>query len=230
VLDVRSDANFPLLSRPRRHPYTEGIEKITCLGETNFRNQQKRFGIKHADRRHHTYIIGRTGTGKSTLIANHIRQDFIAGHGLALLDPHGDLVEQVLRHVPEERKSDLIYFDATDPVCVLAFNPLELTQASTKTLVASGLISVFKKIWSESWGPRMEYILRNIFLALLDQPGSTLLDVPRLLGDPIFARTWSQESKTRRSGVSGCTSIKNSRPTSAPRPSRPSRTKSASSW
>ena len=162
------------------------METITCLGETNFRNEHKRFGIMRADRRHHTYIIGKTGTGKSTLIANLARQDIVHGEGLALLDPHGDLIEQVLQQVPEEHKSDLVYFDATDPACALAFNPLEVTQPGTKPLVASGLISVFKKIWSESWGPRMEYILRNVFLALLDQPGSTLLDVPRLLDDADF--------------------------------------------
>ena len=183
--EVPAQAPFPLLSGTHLHPYAEGMEKITCLGETNFRNQHKRFGIKHADRRHHVYVIGRTGTGKSTLIANMCQSD-LHGHGLALLDPHGDLVEEVLRRVPEERKSDLIYFDATDPACSIALNPLEVPQPGTKPLVASGLISVFKKIWSESRGPRMEYILRNVFLALLDQPGSTLLDVPRLLDDRDF--------------------------------------------
>jgi hypothetical protein len=162
------------------------MEKITSLGETNFRNQHKRFGIKHADRRHHTYIIGRTGTGKSTLIANLARQDMVNDEGLALLDPHGDLVEELVRSVPEARRSDLIYFNATDPASALAFNPLELTPSASKPLVASGLIAVFKKIWPESWGPRMEYILRNVLLALLDLPGSMLLDVPRLLDDAEF--------------------------------------------
>lgn len=156
------------------------------LGETNFRNQHQRFGIKCADRRHHLHLVGKTGTGKSSLIANLVRQDVAHGEGLALLNPHGDLVEELARSVPDSRKSDLIYFNATDPACPLAFNPLEVTQPGTKALVASGLISVFKKIWAESWGPRMEYILRNVFLALLDQPGSTLLDVPRLLDDPDF--------------------------------------------
>src|SRR5438128_7480304 len=88
--------------------------RITALAETNFRNQRHRFGIKRADRRAHMYIIGKTGTGKSTLIANLAHRDSIHGEGFALLDPHGDLVEQVLRFVPEERKSDLIYFNVTD--------------------------------------------------------------------------------------------------------------------
>jgi hypothetical protein len=162
------------------------MEKITCIGETNFRNHRQRFGIKHADRRQATYIIGRTGTGKSTLIANLARQDIARGEGLAILDPHGDLVEELVRSVPEHRRSDLIYFNATDLASALAFNPLEITPSTSKPLVASGLIAVFKKIWPDSWGPRMEYILRNVLLALLDLPGSTLLDVPRLLDDAEF--------------------------------------------
>src|SRR3989454_5140784 len=162
--------------------------KITAVAVTNFRNDHRRFGIKRADRRAHLYVIGKTGTGKSTLIANLARQDLVHGEGFALLDPHGDLVEQVLRSVPEERQRDLIYFNVPDTAHPVAFNPLESTQAALRPLVASGLISVFKKIWAESWGPRMEYILRNALLALLDLPSSTLLDVPKLLDDLTFRR------------------------------------------
>src|SRR6266699_1945084 len=166
------------------------MDEITCLGETNVRNHRRRFGIKRADRRHHLYLVGKTGTGKSTMIANLARQDIANGEGLALLDPHGDLVEELARSVLETtndaRKSDLIYFNPSDPASALAFNPLEVTGSTSKPLVASGLIAVFKKIWPESWGPRMEYILRNVLLALLDLPGSTLLDVPRLLDDADF--------------------------------------------
>src|SRR5712691_4932276 len=160
--------------------------RITALAVTNFRNDHRRFGIKRADRRAHMYIIGKTGTGKSTLIANLARQDLVHGEGFALLDPHGDLVEQVLRALPEERQRDLICFNVPDTAHPLAFNPLESGQPALKPLVASGLISVFKKIWAESWGPRMEYILRNALLALLDLPGCTLLDIPRLLDDLAF--------------------------------------------
>src|SRR2546426_6052562 len=162
--------------------------KITAVAVTNFRNDHRRFGIKRADRRAHLYVIGKTGTGKSTLIANLARQDLVHGEGFALLDPHGDLVEQVLRSVPEERQRDLIYFNVPDTAHPLAFNPLESTQAALRPLVASGLISVFKKIWTESWGPRMEYILRNALLTLLDLPDSTLLDIPKLLDDSTFRR------------------------------------------
>src|SRR2546428_7932967 len=132
------------------------------------------------------HAIGKAGTGKSTLIANLTHQDLVHGEGFALLDPHGDLCEQVLEFVPEERRSDLIYFNVPDTAHPLAFNPLESGQPALKPLVASGLISVFKKIWAESWGPRMEYILRNALLALLDLPASTLLDIPRLLDDDAF--------------------------------------------
>ena len=163
-------------------------EKITVVAETNFRNQHHRFGIKRADRRAHMYIIGKTGTGKSTLIANLAHQDLVHGEGVALLDPHGDLVEHVLRLVPEERRGDLIYFNVPDTAHPIGFNPLESTDPAYKPLVASGLISVFQKIWAESWGPRMEYILRNAILALLDVPGRTLLDIPRLLDEPAFRR------------------------------------------
>src|SRR5947209_7490636 len=160
--------------------------RITLLAETNFRNQHRRFGIKRADRRAHTYLIGKTGTGKSTLIANLARQDALHGEGFALLDPHGDLVEQVLRFIPQERQHDLVYFNVPDTAHLLAFNPLEASQVGFRPLVASGLISVFKKIWAEFWGARMEYVLRNTLLALLEFPGSTLLDVPRMLDDATF--------------------------------------------
>src|SRR5437773_10316422 len=162
--------------------------RITALAVTNFRNDRRRFGIKRADRRAHVYIIGKTGTGKSTLIANLAYQDLVHGEGFVLLDPHGDLVEQVLRAVPPERQADLIYFNAPDTGHPLAFNPLECSQAALRPLVASGLISVFKKMWAESWGPRLEFILRNALLALLDLPASTLLDIPKLLDDAAFRR------------------------------------------
>ncbi|SRR6266550_2191352 len=114
------------------------MEKINVLGETNFRNHRRRFGIKRADRRHHLYLIGKTGTGKSTMIANLARQDVAHGEGLALLDPHGDLVEELARSVRETsndaRKSDLIYFNPTDPASALAFNPLEFTSSTSKPL------------------------------------------------------------------------------------------------
>jgi hypothetical protein len=167
---------------------TQPAEKITYFATTDFRHKEARFGIKRADRRAHMYVLGKTGTGKSTLLETLIRQDLSGGHGLALLDPHGDLVEKVLSGMPEERRGDLLYFDATDAAHPLGFNPLESVAAKYRPLAASGLISVFQHIWADSWGPRLEHILRNAILALLEQPSATLADVPRLLNDPAYRK------------------------------------------
>jgi len=162
--------------------------RITVIGETNFRHHHMRFGIKRLDRMAHMYLLGQTGSGKSTLIANLALQDARNGEGFALVDPHGDLVGRVRELLPEKRLPDLVYFNVPDVGRPLAFNPLAVGDPHLRPLVASGLISILKKIWPESWGPRMEYILRNVLLALLDFPESTLLDVPRLLDDADFRR------------------------------------------
>lgn len=117
-----------------------------------------------------------------------MKQDIQAGQGIALLDPHGDLVERILANLPEDRKDDLIYFNVPDFKHPLAFNPLERVSPEKRPLAASGLLEVFKKLWTDSWGPRMEHILRNALLALLDQPQATLADVLRLLADRDFRR------------------------------------------
>jgi len=132
------------------------------------------------------YIIGKTGTGKSTLIENMVISDIKAGNGLALIDPHGDLAEDVLRFVPKRRIDDVIYFNPADMEYPVAFNPLERVHPDYHHLVTSGLISVFKKVWSEFWGPRLEHILRHSILTLLEYPDSTLLDIPRLLTNKDF--------------------------------------------
>ena len=163
-------------------------DPITVIAQTNFRNARTRFGIKQADRRSHMYIIGKTGTGKSTLLETLIRQDIRNGHGLALCDPHGDLVGRVLERMPEERRKDLIYFNAPDAARPLGFNPLEGVSPSKRPLAAAGMLEVFRKIWSDSWGPRLEHILRNALLALLDQPQATLADILRLLDDRGFRK------------------------------------------
>lgn len=163
--------------------------RITLIGRTNFRNERRAFGIKEADRRAHMYIVGKTGTGKSTLLETMVRQDIGAGHGLALFDPHGDLIERVLAWMPERRKDDLIYFNVPDAARPLGFNPLQNVPAEKRGLAASGILEVFKKIWADSWGPRLEHILRNALLALLDQPQATLADVLKLLDEPGFRRS-----------------------------------------
>ncbi len=159
---------------------------LTLLAETDYHNLHRPFGIRRADRRAHLHVIGKTGTGKSTLIANLCRQDILNGEGLALLDPHGDLVETVIRMVPPDRQNDLIYFNVPDRKHPLAFNPLDVASEAAKPLAASALISAFKKLWADSWGPRTEYLLRNALLTLLDLPQRTLSDIPKLFDDAGF--------------------------------------------
>ena len=161
-------------------------ERITILGQTNYRNVRRKFGIKPGDRRRHTYIVEKTGMGKSTLLLNCIVQDIWNGNGVAVLDPHGDLVERVLDYIPPRRINETIYFNPADVEYPIAFNPLYHTDPNQKHLVASGLVQVFKKIWSDSWGPRLEYVLRNAILALLEGQGHTLLAVTRMLVDDRF--------------------------------------------
>ncbi len=154
---------------------------ITVFAETNFRNQRKRFGIKQKDRQRHTYIIGKTGMGKTTLLENMIISDIINGEGCCYVDPHGDTAEKILNYIPSNRINDVIYFNPADIDFPIAFNILEAVDEKSKHLIASGLVGVFKKQFADSWGPRLEYILRNAVLALLDYPGSTLLGVMRIL-------------------------------------------------
>jgi len=158
-------------------------EHITLFAETNFRNQKRRFGIKTDDRRRHMYIIGKTGMGKTTLIETLILSDIIKGHGCCLIDPHGDTAEKLLDFIPTHRINDLIYFNPADTDFPVGFNILETDNDDQKPLIASGLMGVFKKIWPDVWSARMEYILMNCVLALLDYPGATLLGINRLLVD-----------------------------------------------
>ena len=138
------------------------------------------------ERRRHLYIVGQTGTGKSTLLLNLIRQDLLAGEGLALLDPHGDLAEAALAHVPRARTNDFVYLNPADLERPIGFNPLSRVPDDLKPIVADGVVSAFRHVWPDSWGPRLDYILTNAVRALLDVPGATLLMLPRLLIDEPF--------------------------------------------
>ncbi|GIW65292.1 MAG: hypothetical protein KatS3mg093_271 [Candidatus Parcubacteria bacterium] len=158
-------------------------QDVVYFGRTNFRGVNRLFGIKRVDRRQHMYVIGKTGTGKSALLHNLIIQDIANGEGLCVVDPHGELVEGILEKIPEERIDDVIYFDPSDIEYPIGFNVLELPDPKYKHLVASGLMGIFTKIWANVWSARMEYILNNAILALLDTPNSTLMGINRILTD-----------------------------------------------
>jgi type IV secretory pathway TraG/TraD family ATPase VirD4 len=162
--------------------------RLTYIARTNFHSDARVFGIRQADRRAHMYIVGKTGTGKSTLLETLIGQDVASGQGLALLDPHGDLVERIWEKVPKERRGDCIYFNVPDRQHPLGFNPLERVPAVKRPLAASQLLEAFKKLWAQFWGPRSEHILRNALLALLEQPEAMLADVLRLFDDATFRK------------------------------------------
>src|SRR3989339_146032 len=168
-------------------PVTQhNISDITYFAETNFRGQKRRFGIKIDDRRRHMYLIGKTGMGKTTLMEQMIISDIYNGHGVGLVDPHGDFVEKILDYVPSNRINDIIYFNPADQEHPIGFNVMEAIDPRHKHLVASGLMGVFKKIWPDVWSPRMEYILNNCILALLEYPDSTLLGINRMLSDKSY--------------------------------------------
>jgi len=163
-------------------------EKITIFAETNFRNSNVKFGIKTDDRRRHMYFIGKTGMGKSTVLENMIIQDIQNNKGVCVVDPHGDLVEKVINFVPPHRINDVLYFNPSDLEYPVGFNVLEKVSPEQRHLVVSGLLGVFQKIWADSWGPRLEYVLHHAISALLEYPGSTLLGIMRILTDKAFRK------------------------------------------
>lgn len=183
---VRSKKIEPPNDLPR--PSSDVESPVTGFGRTNFRGIDVQFGIKTLDRRRHMYIIGKTGMGKSVLLENMIYADIQAGRGVAVVDPHGDLAESVLNFVPSWRTNDVIIIDPSDRDWPIAFNMLENIDPSLNTIVASGLVGIFKKIYAESWGPRLEHILRNTVLSLLEYPNTTMLGIPRILQDSDFRK------------------------------------------
>jgi len=162
---------------------------VTYLARSDFRNAQQLFGIKREDRFSHVYIIGKTGTGKSTLLEAMALQDLQLGHGFALVDPHGDLVERIADRIPPERLLDVVYLDAADPTQPYGYNPLRHVRHDRIALAASGVMEVFAKMWPEAWGVRMEHILRNVLMALLEQPSATLHDVLRIISDTKYRKS-----------------------------------------
>src|SRR5580704_16879265 len=162
---------------------------VLRIGRIDFREDKRSFGIKNEDRFSHVYIIGKTGTGKSTLLESMAVQDLERGNGFALVDPHGDLVERIADRIPPERLLDVVYLDATDPTQPYGYNPLRHVRHDRIALAASGMMGVFAKMWPEAWGVRMEHILRNVLMALLEQPSATLHDVLRIISDTKFRKS-----------------------------------------
>lgn len=164
------------------------VEEICLFAQTNFRNQMRKFGIKTDDRRRHMYVIGKTGMGKTTMLENMVLHDIYNGHGIGIVDPHGDFAEKILDFIPAHRINDVVYFNPSDGDNPLGFNVLEVHSEEQKFLVAAGLMGVFKKIWPDVWSGRMEYILNNVLLALLDSQGSTLMGINRMLSDKKYRK------------------------------------------
>lgn len=177
---------------PTHHLKKEGEqqkkEEDVCLfGKTDFRDQMKKFGIKLDDRRRHMYVIGKTGMGKTTMLENMILQDIHKGHGVGLVDPHGDFAENIVDYIPSHRINDVVYINPADREHPIGFNVLEIQNDEQKDLVASSLMGIFQKIWPDVWSSRMEYILNNTLLALLHYPQkTTLLGINRMLGDKSY--------------------------------------------
>lgn len=172
---------------PMRYPHDHEND-IVYFAKVNFRNKMQTFGIKTDDRRRHVYIVGKTGVGKTTLMENMILSDIYAGHGCCYIDPHGDTAEKLLDYIPSWRINDVVYFNPADVEYPIGFNILESVDEGMKHLVAAGMMSVFKKIWEGVWSARMEYILNNTILALMDTPNTTLLGINRMLSDEAYRK------------------------------------------
>jgi hypothetical protein len=175
------------LESPLNLPMPAEDNEVNVIGRTNFRDTKNKFGIRTDDRRRHFYIIGKTGMGKSTLLENMIFSDIQNGKGLAVVDPHGDLADAVLQFVPSNRINDIILFDPSDRDFPVGFNMLDTNgDKALNSIVASGIVGVFKKLYAHSWGPRLEHILRNTVMALLEFQNATMLGIPRMLTDDKF--------------------------------------------
>ncbi len=161
---------------------------ICLFGQANFRNQMRKFGIKTDDRRRHMYIIGKTGMGKSTIMENMMLSDIYNNRGVGLVDPHGDFAEKIINFIPPKRINDVVYFNPADINYPMGFNILEVKNEEQKHLLVGGLMGTFKKIWPDVWSSRMEYILNNTLIVLIENPGSTLMGVNRLLSDKAYRK------------------------------------------
>jgi len=176
-------AKLPVLTGDSAHD-----EQISAFGLTNFRGINHQFGLYRYDRSRHVYIIGQTGAGKSGLLEIFALSDVYHKHGYAIIDPHGDFAVNNMHFIPADRIDDVVYFNPADTAYPLGFNPMEVYDPNQKNNISSEIIGVLKRMFGDSWGPRLEYILRYTILALLDHPGSTMLDITRMLTDKKFRK------------------------------------------
>ena len=196
----------------------KNVEPLLVLGETDFRNDHRRFGLYDTDRLRHVWMIGKTGSGKSTLVANMARQDLARGGGLAVIDPHGDLVDELVPFVPKERTNQVLLFAPDDRAWPVAFNVFRAGRKPhpDSALLAAQLVSVFRKFWADSWGPRLEHVLRNAILAVAPDPRATLLFLYRFLtddalrdrvvagvADPVVRQFWTKEFPSYSKALQG---------------------------
>ncbi len=198
-------SNLPIIDPDLRDEVTPETP-LTPIGKTNFRGTDMSFGMWADDRRRHTYIIGKTGMGKSVLLENMIMDDIKKGRGVAVIDPHGDLAEGIIGLIPKNRTNQTIIFDPSDTNWPIAFNMLEDISPEQRPFIASGLVGIFKRIFWDSWGPRLEHTLRNTIMALMEYPNTTLISIPLMLTsevyrkkvvnkitDPVVKKFWTHE-------------------------------------
>ena len=176
-------SNLPVITGDSRED-----RNISAFGLTNFRGINHQFGLLRRDRNRHVYVVGQTGAGKSGLLELFALSDTFLNEGYCIIDPHGDFAIDNLHYVPKSRIKDVIYFNPADREHPVAFNPLEVDDPSRKPNISSEVIGVLKRMFGESWGPRLEHILRYTLLALLDRPSTTLLDISRMLTDKDFRK------------------------------------------
>lgn len=181
ILSKRAQPPFNLST-----PYNTKAEDATFFGLTNFRGQKSKFGIKREDRRRHLYVVGKSGSGKSKLLETLIIDDILDGKGVCVMDPHGDLIQNIIKYIPAEKAKDIIYFNIGDLEHPLSFNPLENVSLDMKQQVTQGLIEVFEKFFGGDWSPKIEHVFRYTCLAMLDYPDSTLVGMMKMLTNRKF--------------------------------------------
>lgn len=190
ILSKRAQPPFNLST-----PYNTENEAATFFGLTNFRGQKSKFGIKREDRRRHLYVVGKSGSGKSKLLETLIIDDILDGKGVCVMDPHGDLIQDIIKYIPEEKAKDIIYFNIGDLEHPLSFNPLENVSLDMKQQVTQGLIEVFEKFFGGDWSPKIEHVFRYTCLAMLDYPDSTLVGMMKMLTNRKFRQKVIPEIK-----------------------------------